>query len=194
MERRRTGNPAWLLLDSNVWIALAESEPSLLEALRVAVDRQAVTVYITHVQHDELHAVADESKQAARKLAVDFLGAVDVATSIFVLAGDDPGDPSIDTLAGHPWGSRLGMAALSDDGAAQRFAQYVNRKAGHRPARLRDGVLLETALANAFCFVTEDTKHSGRMRRFYPGRQIERLEWLRALVAPGDHVTFTDAD
>jgi|SRR6267142_4410671 len=86
------------------------------------------------------------------------------------------------------------MAALSADSAAQRLAEYVDRKSGRRPRRLRDSVLLETARERDYCFVTEDTKDSGRMKRFYPDVQIERLGWLRALVTPADDVTFSNAE
>ena len=176
--------PTGLLLDSNVWIALAEWDAALLQALRLAISEQRILVYITHLQRDELMAVSDRARREKRRDAMKLLAPVDVPTSVFILAGDDPADPSIDTLAGRPWGSRLGEAALSDDLAAERLEKYVGRRPGQGPKRLRDGVQLETAFQRHLCFITEDRKAATRSQHFYPDLQVEGLDWLRTLVMP----------
>lgn len=126
--------PLRVLLDTNVFDRIAETDESLDRVQRL-VRRGAITVFVTHVQEDELARITDSTKSARIASIPRDL----IPTSEFAVGT-----------------SRLDMACLGEGEALEKIRK------GNWAKHTRDALIAATAHADGLVLVTEDGRLRNR--------------------------------
>lgn len=132
------------IFDSNVYDVFADDE-TLRRNLVAAIESRRLLLLTTHVQRDELHAVADAQRR--ERLVEVLCLATPVATGSFVLGS-----------------SRIGEARLTSDSDAIQFDRTMRN--GMSDARgTNDALIISTAKVEAAILVSQDRRCRARATR-----------------------------
>ena len=144
-----------VIFDTNVYDALVD-DPTLRAAVTTAITAGQLQLLTTHIQRDEIAAIADESRRAG--LSTLLLVAESVATGGFVLGT-----------------SRLGEARLmSDEDAAEFDTTMRNGAADARGTN--DALIISTARFEDAVLISQDRRCRNRAKR--AGVTAKSKEWL----------------